>query len=116
MKPLPAHRNTRPTANPIGLRPRRSHMDPRRFLRRSRTATLRPRFQPQLEALEERLVMNNRFVVPLAQADNVTKFATLQAALKTAVAGDVIQIEKGAVPGDIADADVPEVANLTIQG
>jgi hypothetical protein len=91
-------------------------MDPRRFLRRSRTATLRPRFQPQLEALEERLVMNNRFVVPLAQADNVTKFATLQAALKTAVAGDVIQIEKGAVPGDIADADVPEVANLTIQG
>jgi hypothetical protein len=78
----------------------------------------RPRCRPQLEPLEERLVMNNRFVVPQAQNDNVTKFTTLQAALTAPglAAGDVIQIEPGSVPGSIGGADMPAVQNFTIQG
>jgi hypothetical protein len=89
-----------------------------RFFRRSRPAAGRPRFRPQLEGLEERLVLNNRFVVPTTQADNVANFATLQAALKAPglATGDVIQIEPGSVPGFIGSADLPKVQNLTIQG
>jgi hypothetical protein len=89
-----------------------------RFFRRSRTAASRPRCRPQLEGLEERLVMNNRFVVPVAQADNVSKFATLQNALTTPGlgAGDVIQIEPGSLPGFISNIDLPKVQNLTIRG
>jgi hypothetical protein len=88
------------------------------FIRKSRPAGRPPRFRPQLEALEERLVMNNRFVVPLAQADNVTKFATLQAALTNPglAAGDVIQIEPGSSPGSIGGGDLRSVQNLTIRG
>src|SRR3954454_10727622 len=77
------------------------------------------RARPRLEALEDRLALNNRFVVP-AGADNVTTFTTLQAALTTPglVAGNAIQIEPGAAPGNVTGANLiaPNVANLTIQG
>ncbi|HEV3079935.1 MAG TPA: hypothetical protein VGY66_09155 [Gemmataceae bacterium] len=65
------------------------------------------------------MLLNNRFVVPVGvPVDNVNTFATLQAALTTATvnAGDVIQIEPGSSPGNIVNADLPAVANLTIQG
>jgi hypothetical protein len=75
------------------------------------------RVRPELEALEERLVLNNRFVTPGA-VDNVTTFATLKAALTTPglQAGDVIQIEPGSNPGHISNGDIPALKNLTIQG
>jgi hypothetical protein len=81
-------------------------------------AVSRPRRRPELEALEERLVMNNRLVVPAIQADNVTRFASLQSALTTAGLrdGDTIQIEPGSAPGGIRNADLPKIANLTIRG
>jgi hypothetical protein len=71
-----------------------------------------------VEALEERTLMNARFVVPAGVADNVTKFSTLQAALTTPglSAGDVIQIEPNSSPGHIHNADIPAFQNLTIQG
>jgi hypothetical protein len=73
----------------------------------------------ELEALEERALLNARFVVP-GVADNVTTFKTLQAALTTNTAalapGDVIQIEPGSSPGSIVNADIPFIQNLTIQG
>jgi hypothetical protein len=76
----------------------------------------RARFCPQIEALETRLVMNNRFVVPVAQADNVATFGSLSAALTTPglQAGDTIQVEPGSTPGSISA--LPAVQNLTIQG
>jgi hypothetical protein len=54
----------------------------------------------------------------MASADNVTNFATLQAALTTPGlnAGDVIQIEPGSAPGNIVNADLPAVAGLTVRG
>ncbi|HYV37973.1 MAG TPA: hypothetical protein VE988_19970 [Gemmataceae bacterium] len=72
-----------------------------------------------LECLESRTLLNNRFVIPTALVpDNVTNFATLQAALTTAglAAGNVIQIEPGSTPGNIVNANIPALANLTIQG
>jgi hypothetical protein len=71
----------------------------------------------EIESLEERMLMNNRLVVP-GTVDNVTKFGSLKAALTTPglKAGDVIQIEPGSSPGHIAHADIPLLQNLTIQG
>ena len=50
--------------------------------------------------------------------DNQTNFATLQAALTTPglVAGDSIQIEPGSAPGNIGNASLPQLMNLTIKG
>src|SRR5262249_55530549 len=63
----------------------------------------------------ERMLLNNRFVVP-GMVNNVNTFATLQAALNTPGlnAGDVIQIEPNSSPGTLVS--VPAVKNLTIQG
>jgi hypothetical protein len=71
-----------------------------------------------VEPLEERMLLNNRFVVPVGMVDNVTKFATLHDALtKTGLnAGDIIQIEPNSSPGQLLNADLPAVKNLTIQG
>jgi hypothetical protein len=77
-----------------------------------------------LEVLEDRLTPNTRFVVPLeAPVDNVTDFRTLHAALTTPglAAGDVIQIERGALPGSINDASLGAAlaatgGDLTIEG
>jgi hypothetical protein len=57
-------------------------------------------------------------VVPIGSADNVTNFATLQAALATPGLnpGDIIQIEPGSAPGNIVNADLPAVAGLTVRG
>jgi Domain of unknown function (DUF4214) len=79
------------------------------------------KLQLQLEALEERTLLNNRFVVPVGvPVDNATSFGTLAAALTTAglAAGDVVQIEPGSTPGNLTSAilTAPAVANLTIQG
>ncbi len=81
-----------------------------------RPATRR-RARLAVEALEERMLMNNRFVVP-GIADNVTTFGTLHAALTMPGlnAGDVIQIEPNSSPGPVHNADIPAVKNLTIQG
>jgi hypothetical protein len=91
----------------------------RRQKHHSRAARPTKRWRPQLEleALEERLVMNTYFVVP-GPADNTTTFKTLQDALNipTIQNGDVIQIEPGSTPGHIFDSDIPNVKNLTIQG
>jgi hypothetical protein len=64
------------------------------------------------------MLMNNRFVVPAGMADNVTKFATLQAALTAPGihAGDMIQIEPNSSPGQLNNNDIPQVMNLTVQG
>ena len=84
--------------------------------RPNRPATQR-KAKLEIESLEERMLMNNRFVVS-GPADNVTKFTSLQAALSTPglKAGDVIQIEPGSSPGHIVNADLPMLQNLTIQG
>jgi Domain of unknown function (DUF4214) len=79
----------------------------------------RHRRRPELECLEERTLLNSRFVVPAGtMIDNQTTFATLQAALTTSglSAGDIIQIEPGSSPGSITNANLPALANLTIQG
>jgi hypothetical protein len=102
---------------------------PTRYFRPGRTPRARPsppgpnrdqyRARPQLEALEDRTLLNNRFVVPIGVIpDNGTTFTTLQAALTTPglVAGDVIQIEPGSAPGNIVNANLPALANITIQG
>jgi hypothetical protein len=70
-----------------------------------------------VEALEERMLMNNRFVVP-GMIDDATRFSSLQAALDSPGlnAGDVIQIEPGSSPGHILNTDLPDVRNLTIRG
>ncbi len=84
--------------------------------RKSSTARLTVRLR--LEPLEDRTLLNSRFVVPIASADNVINFATLQAALTTPGLnpGDVIQIEPRSAPGDIRNADLPAVAGLTVRG
>jgi hypothetical protein len=81
------------------------------------------RFQPQLEGMEERVLLNNRFVVPVgAPVDNVTTFATLQNALGFSglVTDDVIQIEPGSAPGNVMNADFASAfsgaSRLTIKG
>ena len=78
----------------------------------------RPSVRPQVEALEERNLLNSRFVVPAAYADNVTNFTTLQAALTTPGLnpGDVIQIESYSSPGGLSGGDIPAVADLTVRG
>ena len=81
----------------------------------------RPAFQPRVEALEERMVLNNRFVIPAGPTvDNVVNFATLQSALITPghTPGEVIQIEPGSTPGAVTGAGLiaPGVMHLTIQG
>jgi hypothetical protein len=62
--------------------------------------------------------LNNRFVVPAGMVDNMTKFATLHDALtKPGLnAGDIVQIEPNSSPGQLLNADLPAVTNLTIQG
>jgi hypothetical protein len=75
--------------------------------------------RPQLEALEDRVLLNTRFVVPAGAAINdQTTFASLQGALTAPglAAGDVVQIQAGSTPGNIANADLPALQNLTIQG
>ena len=81
--------------------------------RRTRRQTPRP----ALEALEDRLVLNNRFVIP-GTPDGVTNFASLKAALVAPGlnAGDKIQIEPGSTPGGIVNANIPNVFDLTVQG
>src|SRR5262249_24177493 len=82
------------------------------------------RYCPHLECLEERTLLNNRFVVPLAvPADNATHFHTLlQALTPTGLSGgDVIQIQLGSSPGDInqtalSNALAATGGNLSIQG
>jgi hypothetical protein len=77
-----------------------------------------------VEVLEERALLNNRFVVPLAlAADNVTSFHTLRDALSAGGVdgGDVIQIQLGSSPGRIIDPELDNAlfesgGNLTIQG
>jgi len=83
----------------------------------------RPRFRPAFEALEGRILLNNRFVAPAgAPVDNVTTFATLQAALTMGglPTGDTIQIEPGSTPGNVVNADFTTfftgVTGVTIQG
>jgi hypothetical protein len=80
---------------------------------------LASRCRLEVELLEERTLLNNRFIVPAgAGVDNSTTFATLSAALTTSglATGDVIQIEPGSAPGTIVNADLPGLKNLTIQG
>jgi hypothetical protein len=76
-----------------------------------------PRSVPALELLEDRVLLNNRFVVP-GTPENVNSFNTLQAALTTPglKAGDIIQIEPSSSPGSILNAYIPNVPNLTLQG
>src|SRR5438105_2056557 len=84
-----------------------------------RPARRAPQARPAVEAFEERTLLNNRFVVPITvPVDNQTTFATLQTALTTPglSAGDTIQIEPGSSPGNVVNADLPTLANLTIQG
>src|SRR5262245_60752787 len=84
----------------------------------------RPRTRLAVEALEERALLNNRFVVPPAvAADNVTHFHTLRSAVVTPglVGGDVVQIQLGSSPGLILGIDLDHGlqntgGNLTIQG
>jgi hypothetical protein len=67
-----------------------------------------------LEALEDRTLPANVFVIPVSQpANNVTTFHTLQQALPAAGSGGLITIE----PGAVADfnTDITE-NNLTVQG
>ena len=69
--------------------------------------------------LEDRLTPNSRFVVPFdLPADGVSTFYTLRAALSTPrlAAGDVVQVEPRSVPGNISNADLPNVASLTVRG
>jgi hypothetical protein len=78
-----------------------------------------PRVRLSCAPLEDRTLLNNRFVMPLGfPPDNATTFATLKAALTAPglFAGDAVQIEPGAAPGAIANADLPAVSNLTIRG
>src|SRR5262249_11744818 len=85
---------------------------------RKKAAPCTPHFLPYAEPLEERNLLNNRFVVPANLADNVANFATLQDALTTPGlnSGDVIQIQHDSVPGTLVSAAIPAVANLTVQG
>jgi hypothetical protein len=89
----------------------------KRFAKRPRLATRR-RSRLELEALEERMLLATRFVVPTGAADNVTTFDTLLGALATPGlnAGDVIQIEPNSTPKLLTNALLPAVKNLTIQG
>ena len=89
----------------------------------ARMPQFRSCFRPSLECLEDRTLLNARFVVPVgAPVDNVTYFATLSSALTTAglVSGDTITIRAGSAPGQLSATDLQNanalVPNLTIQG
>jgi hypothetical protein len=58
------------------------------------------------------------FSVVAGTGNSMTTFGTLADLLNNANVqnGDVIQIEPGSTPGHIADADIPKLQNLTIQG
>src|SRR5262249_35500731 len=77
------------------------------------------RSSPTLEHLEDRTLLNNRFIVPVGVlADNVATFDSLRAALTAPGlnGGDIVQLQPGSAPGNIANADIPNLTNLTIQG
>jgi hypothetical protein len=79
----------------------------------------RPKACPEVELLEDRTLLNatpTKFVVAPGQTLDGSHFATLAGALAAAVNNDVIQIEPGSTPGSIVNANVPALANLTIQG
>src|SRR5947209_4670438 len=81
----------------------------------------RNRARLQLEALEDRVVLNNRFVVPAGvPVDNVSTFASLSKALYplNLNAGDTIQIEPGSTPGNVTSGELESFADFsgTIQG
>lgn len=90
----------------------------------ARRDTHRRQVRPRLDLLEERTLLNSRFIVPgNVPVDNLNTFATLHDALTTAglATGDVIQIEPGSAPGNIVSADLAvafggSVTGLTIQG
>ena len=63
-----------------------------------------------MECLEERTLLNNRYVVPLpVPVDNFNSFHTLSAALTTAglTAGNFVQIQLGSSPGSICHFTSP---------
>jgi hypothetical protein len=82
------------------------------------------RLRPHVEVLEERTLLNNRFVAPVGvPVDNMTTFANLQTALTTPglATGDTIEIEPGSAPGNVVNANFTTafgggVTMLTIQG
>jgi len=83
---------------------------------------LRP-YQPALEPLETRMLLNNRTVVPVGTTpDNVSTYATLQAALTTNVsaiaAGNTVTIDVGSSPGTLSANALGTLgkADLVIQG
>ena len=79
----------------------------------------RPARRLAVECLEDRAVLNSRFVVPVeVPADGFNNFYTLREALTTPglVPGDVVQIEPLSNPGELRDGDLPFVRNLTIRG
>lgn len=72
---------------------------------------------PNLEELEARTLLNNRFVIPLdARANMTSTFYTLSSALSGTglQAGDTIQIEPRSTPGLLTS--LPALQNLTIKG
>src|SRR5438552_19182095 len=93
-------------------------------IRQSQPAKITRRHRLEVECLEERTLLNNRYVVPLpVPVDNFNSFHTLSAALTTAglTAGNFVQIQLGSSPGSIRDADLDAAlsatrGNLTIQG
>ncbi len=97
----------------------------RRSSRRSQQKLQGPRrrFQPTLEPLESRTLLNNRTIVPVGTtADNVSTFATLQAALTTNVSAisaySTITIDAGSAPGTLSADALGSVgkSDLVIQG
>lgn len=72
--------------------------------------------KPSIDALEDRVVPALYQVVPAGTENNVTTFATLQAALNvsTLADGDTIEIEAGSTPGVVGSNNTTE-DNLTIQ-
>jgi hypothetical protein len=77
--------------------------------------------RPQLEALEERVVLTTRTVVAVGlPTDGVATFSCLANALDATGyhPGDIIQIEPGSAPGNVQNGDLtdPGVTNLTIEG
>lgn len=91
----------------------------RLLVRRCLAGPAAPSARPRLEVLEDRTLLNNRFVVPAGPSvDNVTYFSSLASALTRPglVDGDTIQINQGSTPGSIVNANLPNVLDLTIRG
>jgi hypothetical protein len=87
-----------------------------------RNRSTRNRRVLSFELLEERVLLNNRYIVPAdVPVDNNTTFQDMGDALSngdngsTLNPGDVIQIEPGSAPGSL-QGGLPHVQNLTIQG